>query len=277
MAVKANGKVLREFNNSVYIPFGSEYSIYLKNLSNIRVRVGITIDGEDVLDGSNIIIDKKGELELKRYIKNGNLERGNGFKFIEKTAAISNHRGDKAEDGLITVSYEFEKPTGIAYAIGGSTDYTKWSNPPTYSPYNGYPHSYHMNNQAVAYNAEVNCNDILRSATKITSTVNNLSGGINSTPRGLVPKAEVVPVSDPVRAGVTAPGAINEQKFVMASYFHSSGVVENMTMQLLGQVGEVEVTLPVAVLNQVKCKMCGKKARQTDKFCSQCGASVQIV
>ena len=31
VAVKVNGKVLREVGDTVYIPFGSEYSILIKN------------------------------------------------------------------------------------------------------------------------------------------------------------------------------------------------------------------------------------------------------
>ena len=39
-AIKVNGKVLREFNkDTVYIPFGSEYSILLKNLNTKRAIV----------------------------------------------------------------------------------------------------------------------------------------------------------------------------------------------------------------------------------------------
>ena len=39
-AIKSNGKVLREFGEEVYIPFGSEYSILIKNLHSVRGEFG---------------------------------------------------------------------------------------------------------------------------------------------------------------------------------------------------------------------------------------------
>lgn len=107
-AIKVGGKVLREFDNSVYVPFGSEYTILLKNLSSVRARVSVSIDGDDALDGHTLIIEAKDSIELKRFIKNGNMKTGNAFKFIEKTAKVEKHRGNRAGDGLITVTYEFE-------------------------------------------------------------------------------------------------------------------------------------------------------------------------
>ena len=46
-SLKANGKVLREFKDKVYVPFASEYSILLKNLNTVRAEVHVYIDGED--------------------------------------------------------------------------------------------------------------------------------------------------------------------------------------------------------------------------------------
>ena len=46
-SLKANGKILREFKDTVYIPFGSEYSFLLKNLNTTRALVNVFIDGEE--------------------------------------------------------------------------------------------------------------------------------------------------------------------------------------------------------------------------------------
>ena len=48
-AIKVNGKVLREFKDTVYIPFGAEYTILVKNLETKRAIVNIFIDGENVV------------------------------------------------------------------------------------------------------------------------------------------------------------------------------------------------------------------------------------
>ena len=88
MAVKVNGKVLREFkegdNFKSYIPFGSEYSIYIKNMNSVRALVSISIDGEDVADGDQYVVNANSTLEIERFMRNGNLNEGNRFKFIER-------------------------------------------------------------------------------------------------------------------------------------------------------------------------------------------------
>lgn len=106
-AIKVNGKILREFGDTVYLPFGSEYSIRLKNLNNTRAKVNIEIDGEKVTD-SGLVLNENQTVDFERFIRNGNLTEGNRFKFIERTSKIEDHRGIKLEDGIITIRYEFE-------------------------------------------------------------------------------------------------------------------------------------------------------------------------
>lgn len=106
--IKVNGKVLREQDGEVAIPFGSEYSILLKNLNSVRAQVRVSVDGEEVSNGWLIIQPNK-ELNLERSIKNNNLLKGNCFKFIERTSKIEEHRGIGSDDGLVHIEYKFEK------------------------------------------------------------------------------------------------------------------------------------------------------------------------
>ncbi len=109
VALKSAGKVLRESNETVKLPFGSEYSVLIKNLNSVRALVKIEIDGEDVGDGTRFVIDPNDNVELERFIKNGNLKKGNRFKFIERTRNIEKHRGIGVEDGLVRVEFNFER------------------------------------------------------------------------------------------------------------------------------------------------------------------------
>ena len=111
IALKARGKVLREFKDTVYVPFGTEYSILIKNLNTVKVAVTVSIDGTDATEGCRLIIDPNKEMDLTRFIKNGNLNTGNRFKFIERTSSIEDHRGIKVDDGLIRIEFEFQDPT----------------------------------------------------------------------------------------------------------------------------------------------------------------------
>lgn len=119
-ALIVDGKVLREFGDVVYMPFGSEYSIRLKNLNNKRALVKIEIDGEEVT-GSGIVVDAFKSVDLERFIRNGNLSQGNRFKFVERSHKIEEHRGIKTEDGIISIRYEFEAVKSYPISKGLST------------------------------------------------------------------------------------------------------------------------------------------------------------
>jgi len=48
--VKYQGKILRMKDGAVYLPFWSEYSIFLKNRKSRRASVKVHRDGQDALD-----------------------------------------------------------------------------------------------------------------------------------------------------------------------------------------------------------------------------------
>jgi hypothetical protein len=108
MAVKVDGKVLREVGGDVFLPFGSEYSVTLKNLSGRRAVVHVDVDGQRITEGG-LVINSGSSVDLERAI-GGNLLEGRKFKFIEKTEEIEKFRGNRVDDGLVRVTYQFEKP-----------------------------------------------------------------------------------------------------------------------------------------------------------------------
>lgn len=119
-SLKANGKILREFKDTVYIPFGSEYSFLIKNLNISRAVVNIFIDGDDVVEGG-LVLNAGQSVDLERYVRANNLTSGNKFKFIERTSKIEDHRGVKLEDGLIRIEFQFEAPLYQYTALRGGS------------------------------------------------------------------------------------------------------------------------------------------------------------
>lgn len=82
-AVKVNGRVLRESHGNVYLPFDTEYSLLLKNKNSNRAIVSIFIDGTDVLGGEELILPGYGgEINLERFMIDGDLHSGRKFKFV---------------------------------------------------------------------------------------------------------------------------------------------------------------------------------------------------
>ena len=78
--VMVDGKILRVRDGAVYLPFGCEYSILLKNLNSKKASVKVSIDGEDVLDGYSLVVKPLITHELKGFLK-GTTAR-NRFRFI---------------------------------------------------------------------------------------------------------------------------------------------------------------------------------------------------
>lgn len=105
--IKCEGRILRERDNgNVYLPFGSEYSVLLKNKDCRRTLVEIEVDGVNVLNGSKLILGGNEEQEITGFMRD--MSKTNRFKFIHKTKEIQNHRGDRIDDGLVRISYQFE-------------------------------------------------------------------------------------------------------------------------------------------------------------------------
>ncbi len=103
--IKANNQILREFNDIVKLPFGTEYTIFIKNLHNKPAKLSIEIDGISVFDKRQLIVEPNSSTEITRFVKD--LSTGNSFKFIERTETIENHRGVKAEDGIVRISWKY--------------------------------------------------------------------------------------------------------------------------------------------------------------------------
>ena len=114
--IKSNGKILREdANGIVRIPFGSNYSILLKNLNTVDVVVDVEVDGENVLQGTNLVISPNSDFELLGKLRD--LNKSNKFKFIHKTKQISGYRGDRIDDGVVKITYSFVKPPEVKMSL----------------------------------------------------------------------------------------------------------------------------------------------------------------
>lgn len=260
IAIKSNGKVLREFGDTVKLPFGSEYSIFVKNLNSVRALVKIEIDGKDIADGTSFIVPANGSIDIERFLRNGNKDVGNRFKFIERTERVEKHRGGpQIEDGLIRIEYEFEREPAPLI------NYTPW-----YQPlWNQTPPTY--------YGTSVNY-------TTTDSIIGGGSASAQSTPLRCSNDAAVKSSGDDwIRcqsvndAGITAPGSVSEQKFVEGYIGALDGVKHVMVMRLIGEVGNVKITRPITVKSKPRCSSCGHLNRSIAKFCTECGTGLELI
>lgn len=301
VAIKHNGKILRENKDLVQLPFGSEFSVLVKNLNSRRVKFTLHIDGQDVLDGTEIIVNANSEIELKRFIRNGNMNEGNAFKFIERTQAIEDGpRGIKIDDGVVRVEFWFEQEKSIiTTTVHHHYDewhykypyYRQFWNGPydvTYSAGSAGSPVFGSNGTSAAdisnvklgnLSSEVKTSGLMRgmnssassslSSTAGTATAYNASVQNSPTMDSYVPEV--------AEAGITVPGSKVEQKFTTVYGFNAEAQSHVIVLRLAGKIGAVEVAAPVTVKSKQKCSTCGKVNKATSKFCSGCGTALELL
>ena len=266
-AVKVNNKVLREFKDEVYIPFGSEYSLLLKNLNTKRAIVTVYIDGENQTPGG-LVIDAGRECNLERSIKNNNLNEGNKFRFIERTSNIEKHRGIGVEDGIVRIEFEFEREQQQWWATNANQINTSgpWTPPGAGdvwlkgSTWNGQQHTPTYGVAGAATNS------VLR-GTSATANLNNIQIGAAAV-------AQNVSYND---AGITVAGSKSDQKFKTISGVYGDGTKHNIVLKLLGETPDNNpVVKEVTVKHKPKCTTCGRQNKHNAKFCVECGTALEV-
>jgi len=267
-SLKANGKILREFKDTVYIPFGSEYSFLIKNLNTTRALVKIYIDGDNVIDGG-IVLNAGEEVDLERYVKNGNLKAGNKFKFIERTQAIEDGpRGVKLEDGLVRIEFQFEKPIQVRP--------NPW-NTSLWSQYPGVTDKFTITASGATYSTNVNgaMRGVDFSAGEATKA--SAAAFINQVAPQATEVHDGSATMDWCDVGITVPGSKSTQSFTHTTMGGMETEVHSIILKLVGDLGNNKpVVNPVTVKAKPKCVTCGKLNKATAKFCTECGTALEI-
>ena len=280
--VKCNGKILRMRDDFVYLPFGSEYSLYFKNLSSKRASIKVSIDGTDVLDHQSLVLDANSSTELEGFLR-GNQAK-NRFKFIQKTKEIQEHRGDKIDDGFIRVEFAYEKPKPeiIKKTI----------------IHEDHEHHHHHHHRHHYY---WNYNDWFSGDSSIRYTSNN-SGDM----KGFAGSARGMSSGGPTNENVGATSAFYSSNVTMDSLgvenqsqplddegitVKGSEMHQDYRYATIGELEQSEVIIirlkgtasssgsavqkPVTVSSRLTCSSCGKKSRSSFKYCPNCGTYLE--
>ncbi len=290
LAVKANKRVLREVGDAVYLPFGCEYSLIIKNLNTVKALVRVWIDGTDVTDGTSLVIQPNSSMDLERFIKNGNFNEGNKFKFIERTAAISNHRGNKIDDGLIRIEFEFATAP-LAWPLT-LTNQKSWpQRHPDYEMYNslinqrGFGDTTTFSTSSNIAHGEVSgqmgdfydANSVAYASASATANAEDSFTPPPTPNTGVLRSARAKSASPATEVGITVPGSVSDQKFTEAAWFATDGIKHSMVLRVLGEAEGQPVVAPITVKHKVTCASCGRVNKVGAKFCSDCGTALQII
>lgn len=275
VAIKHNGKILRENKDLVQLPFGSEFSVLVKNLNSRRVKFSLHIDGTDVLGGTDIIVNANSEIEMKRFIRNGNMNEGNAFKFIERSESIENGpRGIKVDDGVVRVEFWFEKePEQVVDTVYRYRNEYYWDTPRTFT--SSILRGGSTGPQYSSTAANTRTKGISRGSAQ------NTVGDLQNTAFTADTKTLHVPTANSSNidaAGITVPGSKVEQKFTTVYGFNSESHSHVIVLRLVGRTSDnVEVAKPVTVKTKKHCQTCGSVNKPTFKFCTKCGTSLEII
>jgi hypothetical protein len=239
-ALRAGGKFLREKDSKVFLPYGSDYAIRLRNYHPRKAVVEITIDGKNISPGSRFIIPENGTVDIERFLE-GNQQEGHKFKFIQMTDRIREHRGETIDDGIVRVEYWFEQEP------------IKWiSTTSWYSPQWTY----------------TDFNTISGPSDLPTYTRGLSSNGMHVNSSHSVYCSASLPPED---AGITVNGGISDQKFSSST----TGILETtshvIVFKLTGDVGNSVVVKPVVRQTKAHCTVCGTSNPFLNEYCGHCG------
>ena len=262
-AIKVGGKVLRESDGLVTLPFGAEYSILVKNLNAVRIQAKISIDGSEATGERWLIINPNGEMELERFIRNDNLSTGNRFKFIERTKEIEEHRGIKSDDGIVRIEYKVES-VPIHVPRIHYDDY--WVPTPRWP--RDRRGRRRWNDGYVRASGATNLGG-MRSLT--TGSIQASAGSRTTMNCSVNTSNVVVPTSD---VGITVEGSQSNQQFQNVWGFLIEPQSHVLVLRLRGEIGGQPVTHPVTVDTKKQCKTCGRSGK--GKFCDNCGTSLEL-
>jgi len=255
IVVKCGGKILRERDGIVTLPFGSEYSLLVKNLDSRKCSCKISVDDTDIVGGS-LIIDGNSESELEGFIT-GTVAK-NKFKFIQKTKQIQDHRGDNIDDGMIRVEFAFEKPNPISITWTGASSYT-------------YYNHHYLSNDNTGTIRGVNS---LYSSTGDVPVGHVGSSCCDSVVTASCSSAPISAIPD-VDEGITVKGSEINQQF----RYGSIGELEASEVIVLILKGETTrgtiVKTPITVKTKLTCSSCGRVSKSNAKFCINCGTFLE--
>lgn len=262
-AIKVNGRVLKEDKDKVYIPFGSEYSVYIKNLNTKKALAKIEIDGTSVSEGG-FVVPANGSIDIERFVRS-NYE-GNRFKFIERTSQIEEVRGVGVEDGIVRISFQFARSE------------------PEYSIFHGYPR--HRDNSDVwrsnQYRFSDNDKYHLKNVPTVTcqtepSPVRGILRGSSISTNSTVMNTSLSDVTADNENGITVPGSISNQKFTTVDSFPLESQEYVIVVKLLGKENDVAVMQVRESRQKPVCSTCEKVNPRNAKFCTRCGTSLVVV
>lgn len=227
-----DGKPLRESNDkglrAIRLPFETEYKIRLKNKRTVRAKVQVLIDGMDVSPGRMFILGPGQDMDLERFVIDGDLSKGHKFKFtsVAKGAATGEIQDPhNPKNGEIEVKFYPEDTRIYGGSIFRSSDWPSILNT---------PYQFYTNNSGNIGAAGGNVPMGQAGLAGASYCVNNSQPGVQASTASLnsfIPELEKLAAE----AGATAQGGESLQKFTDYMFDFAVGSPVTISLYLKGQ------------------------------------------
>lgn len=267
IAILSNGKVLRESNGSVHLPFNSEYSIRLKNnKSGLKAQVEVSVDGTSIIGDERLVLNPHQSLDLERMILDGDNCSGRKLKFVPLDDDDVQDP-TSSENGIVEVKF-FEELNWPKIYIAedpfrGSEKHPIWGGGIITTP-NTDPHwRYHTGTPT----------DYLRSSLTSKPQHCYYSNSVGAGISGNLQATNCVLSTDAGSNGATVEGSESTQQFTDVQGFP---VLAKETSVLRLKLVGIEDKKPVYVKDtrKIYCPECRKRNSRKFKFCPNCGTSL---
>ncbi len=274
--IMVDDEVVREIrkDNSdlVYLPFGTDYQIRLKNLDHRRAVVSISIDGDDVLDGSQLVVESNSTTDLKGRLNSKSNKARNAFRFIERILAIAEHRGDRVDDGIVRIEVQFEEDLPEVEQV------IKWpivtsQFPQPWTTHNAGP--WHgggiYRGQSFSYSGDCEITNLQCSTNVDEPTMDaNVDDAEDVDLTNLPDIGNTTNTFNDV--GITVTGGLVGQVFTTTFVRKLSANKTTIIFKLLGVDTKLKpVVKPLLVKSKIECPTCGEKCKSGVKYCPECG------
>jgi len=251
LAVKKNGNTLREVRRdgrmTTFLPFNSEYSIFLKNNNDRRALVNIFVDG--TLAVSDLVIRPNWSGDIERFLVDGNLDSGRKFKFVSLDHPDVQDPSSQ-ENGVIKAEFWLEKEFRMPAIHVDPWDHKTIGYPP-YRPW-------------------TKTDDNTGEFTNTGGLIGSSGMRTNSISSSMLRSCNVSKQSLTADAGATVEGGYSGQSFGTTTF----GIKEPNSTILEVCLRSSDKAVTVKDTRNRKCVECGRKARKRDNFCPGCGASL---
>jgi hypothetical protein len=250
-AIAINKNIVREDQEKVYLPFGSEYQIYLKNENTVKALVDVEVDGKSILEDLRLILEPGESHYLSTRMESN---KHYNLKFIERTNQISNHRGIEPEDGLIKITTQFFKSIKVADSV---FDYTKYVPQKSIESDNSIYKDLiaHTNYMQIGNNipgSRVEDWIVTYNNSTVTESINRDGITVNGSKRDDISYREI---------------SVNDELEPNKSV---------IIFKLKGGKGEKLITAAKLTRTKQKCPTCGVSNSSNNKFCGNCGTGLEL-